>query len=182
MDYVRRWRGALSMLVRAACAVRNLDLGASARRLVDELGVDVATGADRLSVPGARCTELRGLPDVVADLADTLRAGRSVMVFPEGTTWCGGHGGGVFRRAALQAAIDADAPIRPVTFDGRQGEEPRTVAAFVGADTLLNSLHRVARARDLRVTVTVREPFSPEGDRRALTARAEAEVRRVAHV
>ncbi|WP_236789819.1 1-acyl-sn-glycerol-3-phosphate acyltransferase [Amycolatopsis sp. GM8] len=231
MQTVRRWRGALAMLARTASTLRDGEFRAPARRLLTELGVEVATDADQLSVPGARGTlvvanhvswldivaalaiepvaflakrevgrwpmigriarragtrfisrdELRGLPGVVADLADTLRSGRSVLVFPEGTTWCGRYGG-VFRRAAFQAAIDAEAPIRPVTFAYRQGDEPSTIAAFVGDDTLVNSLRRVTRARDLRVVISAHEAFAPVGDRRALAARAEAEVRRAAHV
>ncbi len=36
---------------------------------------------------------LRRLPEVVAAVADRLRAGQTVVAFPEGTTWCGlGYG------------------------------------------------------------------------------------------
>jgi len=121
--------------------------------------------------------ELRALPSVVAGLADALRAGESVVVFPEGTTWCGGAGG-AFRRAAFQAAIDAGAPVRPVTFAYTQGGLPSTVASFVGDDALLPSLHRVTRARDLRIELTAHSPLDPVGDRRELAARASAVVRR----
>ncbi|NYI88040.1 1-acyl-sn-glycerol-3-phosphate acyltransferase [Amycolatopsis endophytica] len=120
--------------------------------------------------------ELRELPTVVAGLADALRAGESVVVFPEGTTWCGGPGG-TFRRAAFQAAIDAGAPVRPVTFSYTQGGRPSTVAAFVGDDGLLPSLARVARARDLRIGLTAHPPLDPVGDRRGLAAHAQDVVR-----
>ena len=120
--------------------------------------------------------ELRALPTVVAGLADALRAGESVVVFPEGTTWCGGPGG-TFRRAAFQAAIDAGAPVRPVTLEYLQRDEPSTIAAFVGDDPLLPSLSRVARARDLRIRLTAHPPLDPSGDRRELAARAQDAVR-----
>ncbi len=120
--------------------------------------------------------ELRELPAVVDGLADALRAGESVVVFPEGTTWCGGRGG-TFRRAAFQAAIDAGAPVRPVTFAYSQGGQPSTVAAFVGDDALLPSLGRVARARDLRIELIAHPPLEPVGDRRELAARAQDIVR-----
>ncbi|KAA9164895.1 1-acyl-sn-glycerol-3-phosphate acyltransferase [Amycolatopsis acidicola] len=132
--------------------------------------------------------ELRGLPFVVSDLTSLLLSGRSVLVFPEGTTWCGrcrsadGVPGGAFRRAAFQAAIDASALIRPVTFEYRQGGEPSTVASFVGADTLFTSMRRVARADGLEVRVTAHPAFAPDGDRRELAARARAGVHQVAHV
>ena len=32
---------------------------------------------------------LRRLPEVVDAVADRLRAGQTVVAFPEGTTWCG---------------------------------------------------------------------------------------------
>ncbi|HVV11128.1 lysophospholipid acyltransferase family protein [Amycolatopsis sp.] len=132
--------------------------------------------------------ELRGLPFVVSDLTSLLLSGRSVLVFPEGTTWCGhcrsadGLPGGVFRRAAFQAAIDASALIRPVTFEYHQGGEPSTVASFVGTDTLFTSLRRVVRADGLGVRVTAQPAFAPDGDRRALAARARMDVHQVAHV
>ncbi|WP_246128099.1 lysophospholipid acyltransferase family protein [Amycolatopsis rhizosphaerae] len=120
---------------------------------------------------------LRGLPAVVAGLSATLAAGRSVLVFPEGTTWCGRCGsGGPFRRAAFQAAIDAGAPIRPVTFAYHQAGRPSTVASFVGDDTLFDSLRRITRARDLRIDLTAHPPFAPDGDRRELAARAQAVI------
>ncbi|TVT25754.1 1-acyl-sn-glycerol-3-phosphate acyltransferase [Amycolatopsis acidiphila] len=226
---MRRWRGALTVLAGAGSAVRNGGLRPPARRLLTELGVEVATDNDRLAAPDARGSlivanhlswldivtalaieptaflakrevgrwpligglarrcgtmfigrnELRGLPAVVADLAGALRSGRSVLVFPEGTTWCGRCGGGEFRRAPFQAAIDARAPIRPLTFEYLQGDEPSTVASFVGDDTLLASLRRVTQASDLQVRVTAHDAFEPDGDRRELAARAEASVRSV---
>ena len=125
---------------------------------------------------------MRRLPEVVAGLASALRSGRSVVVFPEGTTWCGRCGQGVFRRAAFQAAIDAGAPIRPVTIEYDQAGRPSTVAAFVGDDPLLTSFGRVARARDLRIRLTAHPTFPPEADRRELAARAEACIRQAAYV
>lgn len=121
---------------------------------------------------------LRGLPVTVARIADELRSGRSVMVFPQGVTWCSGTGG-PFRRATFQAALDAGAPIRPVTLDYFQRHDPTTVAAFVGDDDFASSLRRVVRAADLRVRVTVHRSLLPvpgTDDRRALAARARSAV------
>ena len=108
---------------------------------------------------------LRSLPVTVAALADTLRSGCPVLVFPEGTTWCGREMG-VFRRAAFQAALDADAPVRPVTI-----RYSTPVAAYVGDDALTTSLVRVARAGDLRVHLTA-HPLVHGADRRELAAAA----------
>lgn len=118
---------------------------------------------------------LRPLPDCVARLAATLRSGRSVMVFPEATTWC--SGGGPFRRAPFQAAIDAGAPVRPVTISYAQAGRPSTVAAFVGDDGLTTSIGRVTRASGLSVELIAHAALPPEGDRRELAALAERTVR-----
>ncbi|MET7935579.1 lysophospholipid acyltransferase family protein [Streptomyces sp. NPDC005322] len=121
---------------------------------------------------------LRELPRTVERMADRLREGRSVTVFPQGITWCAGTGGS-FRRATFQAALDAGAPIRPVTLDYVQHGVPTTVAAFVGEDDFGTSLRRVISARGLTVRVTAHPPLLPMAgvdDRRTVAARAQATV------
>jgi 1-acyl-sn-glycerol-3-phosphate acyltransferase len=99
---------------------------------------------------------LRRLPGTVAEIAHTLRAGRDVLVFPEGSTWCG-RTAGRFYPALFQAAVDAGAPVRPVRLSYRLADgEPTTVAAFVGDDSLLASVRRVIATRALTVDVDVR--------------------------
>ncbi|WP_231627090.1 lysophospholipid acyltransferase family protein [Streptomyces apocyni] len=119
----------------------------------------------------------RALPEAVAGVRDHLLAGRSVMVFPQATTWCR-ESGGVFRRAMFQAALDAGAPVRPVTISYRQHGVPSTVAAFVGDDGFLPSLLRVAGADGLTVRITAHDPLLPGGgaDRRTLAAHAQRAV------
>ncbi|MEV0927160.1 lysophospholipid acyltransferase family protein, partial [Streptomyces spongiicola] len=53
---------------------------------------------------------LRELPAVVGAVAGALRRGSRVVVFPEGSTWCGRERGR-FRPAAFQAALDAGAAV-----------------------------------------------------------------------
>ncbi|WP_433115227.1 lysophospholipid acyltransferase family protein [Micromonospora sp. CA-246542] len=134
----------------------------------------------------------RALPATVRRLADTLRAGRSVAVFPEGTTWCAGNGaaecrpGGGFRPAMFQAAIDAGAPVVPLRLGYRIADTGActTVAAFLGADTLLRSVARVVAARHLVVSVTIAAALHPgqDADRRLLARAAESAVHLVAAV
>src|SRR5262245_55978767 len=57
---------------------------------------------------------LSRLAGTVADLGAALRTGATVLVFPEGSTWCGRTSGRFFT-ATFQAAVDADAPVRPVS-------------------------------------------------------------------
>ncbi|MEW2392625.1 lysophospholipid acyltransferase family protein [Streptomyces venezuelae] len=116
----------------------------------------------------------RGLPCLVAGLADALRAGTSVLVFPQATTWCSVTGGR-FRRAAFQAAVDAGAPVRPVTVEYRQGGGPSTAAAFLGEEDFTASLRRVAGARGLSVRVTASTPLWGT-DRRVLADAARRSV------
>ncbi|WP_103377219.1 lysophospholipid acyltransferase family protein [Streptomyces noursei] len=123
-------------------------------------------------------THPRRLPRTVAELSALLAAGRSVAVFPQATTWCTADQGG-FRRATFQAALDAGAPVRPVTVDYVQQGRPTTVAAFCGADTFAASLRRVVAARGLAVRATVHPALPTAGrglDRRALAAAAERVV------
>ena len=91
---------------------------------------------------------------VVHHMAERLRAGEVLAVFPEGTT-----GNGLelkpFHANLIQAAISADAPVQPVALrfiDGRTGEvslAPR----FVDDDTLLSSVLKTLGAENLQAEV-----------------------------
>jgi 1-acyl-sn-glycerol-3-phosphate acyltransferase len=112
------------------------------------------------------------LPGTVAEVAAALRAGRSVAVFPEGTTFCGASRG-AFRPAMFQAAVDAGAPVLPlaITYDS-------PAAAFVGDDTLWASVRRVAGLRGLTVTLAGGPALhpAPHADRRLMARAAQASV------
>ncbi|MER5863041.1 lysophospholipid acyltransferase family protein [Kitasatospora sp. NPDC002040] len=121
---------------------------------------------------------LRQLPDTVGQIAAALRSGQAVAVFPEGSTWCGAAGGR-FRPAAFQAAIDAAAPVQPVTIRYRLADgHPSTAPAFVGDDELLPSIGRVLAARGLVAELTFHSPMPTDNgtDRRLLARRAQAAV------
>ncbi|WP_433514239.1 lysophospholipid acyltransferase family protein [Nonomuraea sp. CA-143628] len=126
---------------------------------------------------------LSALPLAVATVTNALKAGDTVIAFPEGTTWCG-RGMGEFRPAVFQAAIDAGAAVRPATLRYREGDSTSTRCCFVGDDSLLASLLRVTATRHLVAEVTLFAPvrLAPTGQRRhearATLARiAEAQVR-----
>ncbi|MEU6852637.1 lysophospholipid acyltransferase family protein [Actinacidiphila alni] len=119
---------------------------------------------------------VRQLPSTVRELAELLRSGESVIVFPEGTTWCSVPGG-PFRRATFQAALDVGAPVRPVTLSYAHRGVPTPLPAFVGEGTFLASFRRVAAARGLTVRITAHPALDPAGhDRRSLAALAHAAV------
>jgi 1-acyl-sn-glycerol-3-phosphate acyltransferase len=118
---------------------------------------------------------LRALPETVARITEALRAGAAVAAFPEGSTWCG-RAHGRFHRAVFQAALDAGVPVQPVSLRYRRaGGGPSTAAAFVGEDTLLASLWRVARTRGLIAEVETRPVILPGAhpDRRSLALAAQ---------
>lgn len=106
---------------------------------------------------------------VVHAMADALRAGETVAVFPEGTT---GPGPALlpFHANLLQAAIATATPIQPAVLrfaDVQQRFSP--AVQFVGETTLLQSLWRVATARGLVAHVDLLPPQgSAHADRRAL--------------
>ncbi|MEW2635500.1 lysophospholipid acyltransferase family protein [Streptomyces sp. NPDC048389] len=116
---------------------------------------------------------LRTLPATVATMAGALRDGSRVVVFPEGSTWCG-RGRGRFRPAAFQAALDAGVAVQPV----RITYLPTGAAAFVGDDPLSTSLWRVATAGSLTAEIRLLPPILPGSrpDRRSLALAAQLAV------
>lgn len=121
-------------------------------------------------------SSLRRLPGVVDAVARRLRAGHTVVAFPEGTTWCG-RDRGAFYPAMFQAAIDAGRPVQPLRLtyhhvDGR----PSTVPAFVGDETLLSSIHRLLVVPRTLARVHVESLQLPGTDRRALAGRCQSAV------
>ena len=121
---------------------------------------------------------LRTLPGTMSELADSLRGGALVNVTPEGTTWCG-LASGRFTTATFQAAIDGGVPVRPIALryrlaDGRETSQP----AFIGPESLIASLRRVASLRGLVLEVRVCPEIAPgrAEDRRSLAALAESAV------
>ncbi|KUI18788.1 lysophospholipase [Mycobacterium sp. GA-1285] len=120
---------------------------------------------------------LRRLPDVVRAVTRNLRAGHTVVAFPEGTTYCG-LAYGRFRPAMFQAAIDAGRPVQPLrlTYHHADGAAS-TVAAYVGDDTLLTSIRRLVTTKRTVARMHVGSLQLPGTDRRDLAFRCETAVR-----
>jgi 1-acyl-sn-glycerol-3-phosphate acyltransferase len=121
-------------------------------------------------------SSLRRLPSVVDAAARRLRAGQTVVAFPEGTTWCG-RDRGAFYPAMFQAAIDAGRPVQPLrlTYHHVDGS-PSTVPAFVGDETLLSSIRRLLVVPRTLARVHVESLQLPGTDRRALAGRCQSAV------
>lgn len=138
----------------------------------------LATGGGTLYIERDR---RRDAMRVVHHMADSLRAGEVVAVFPEGTT---GDGQGVlpFHANLIQAAISADAPVQPLALrfvDLATGAASRG-PLYLGDDTLVGSVWRTVAGRPFKAVVTFGEPQRAEGrDRRAWAAALREEVVRL---
>lgn len=106
---------------------------------------------------------------VVHRMAQALNNGDILAVFPEGTT---GDGSSVlpFHSGLIQAAISADAPVQPVAMQiiDRRSGCPSRAASYMGDESLVGSVWRTLRARELCAVVTFGAPQRAAGrDRRA---------------
>lgn len=126
----------------------------------------LATGAGTLYIEREK---RRDAMRVVHHMAESLKAGDIVAVFPEGTT---GDGSALlpFHGNLVQAAISAHAPVQPVALrflDRRTGEDS-SAPLYIGDDTLVGSLWRTLAGRPFVAHVHFGEPQVAEGrDRRA---------------
>jgi 1-acyl-sn-glycerol-3-phosphate acyltransferase len=115
---------------------------------------------------------------IVHRMAEALRDGDVLAIFPEGTT---GDGASVlpFHSNLLQAAIRADAPVQPVALqliDGRAGT-PSADVRYMRDDSLVGSIWRTLRARDLRAVVMFGTPQRSGGrNRRAWSQTLRSEI------
>lgn len=115
---------------------------------------------------------------VVHHMAQALRAGDVLAVFPEGTT-SDGRELLPFHANLLQAAISADVPVQPAAlgFVDRATGAASVSPCYIGDDTLVGSVWRTLSGEPIRAVVNFGEPRRAEGrDRRAWAAQLRAEV------
>jgi 1-acyl-sn-glycerol-3-phosphate acyltransferase len=116
----------------------------------------LATGAGTLYIEREN---RRHVMNVVHQIADSLRAGEVVAVFPEGTT---GDGSGVlpFHANLIQAAISAGAPVQPLSLrfvDDATGQDS-TGPLYLGDESLVASVWRTVNGPRFTAVVTFGEP------------------------
>ena len=107
---------------------------------------------------------------VLHQVAEALRAGEIIAVFPEGTT-SDGHGVLPFHANLLQAAIAAQAPVQTLAL--RYSDATQRVcqaAVYVGDTPLVASIWATAMAQGLQAQVQIAPPWgtAQDDDRRAL--------------
>lgn len=105
---------------------------------------------------------------VVHHMAEQLRAGEVLAVFPEGTT-SNGLQLLPFHANLFQAAISADAPVQPVAlqFVNASTGQISLAPCYIDDDTLFGSVWRTLTSPPLRASLTFGTPQSCNGrDRR----------------
>ncbi|RQP21701.1 1-acyl-sn-glycerol-3-phosphate acyltransferase [Albitalea terrae] len=107
---------------------------------------------------------------VVHQVADALKKGDTIALFPEGTT-SEGHGLLTFHANLLQAAVSTGVPVQPVALRFSDALEPVSqAAAYVGDTHLIRSLWMIVTARAMRVRVDWLPAVESHGaDRRELS-------------
>jgi 1-acyl-sn-glycerol-3-phosphate acyltransferase len=138
----------------------------------------LSTGAGTLYIErSSRRDALR----MVHDMADAMREGDVVAVFPEGTT-----SDGVsllpFHANLIQSAIAAQAPVQPMSLkflDARTGE-PTLAPCYIGDDTLVGSVWRTLTAPPITAVVHFGPVQQADGrERRAWAQALREEVARL---
>ncbi len=135
----------------------------------------LATGGGTLYI---RRAQRKDAMRMVKDMAQSLRNGDVLGVFPEGTT---GDGIGLlpFHANLIQSALEAQAPIQPLALQFVDAATGRIsmAARYIDDDTLLASVWSTLNAQGLRAVVN----FGPaqlanDRDRRAWSADLQQEV------
>ena len=110
---------------------------------------------------------------VVTQMAERLRAGDILAVFPEGTT-----GDGItlkpFHANLIQAAIEAGVPVQPLSLRFVEAATGATSFApsYVDDETLAGSIWRTLTAPGLKAVVRYGAPQTAEGKNRRLWAQS----------
>jgi 1-acyl-sn-glycerol-3-phosphate acyltransferase len=97
------------------------------------------------------------------EIANSLKRGESVLVFPEGTT-SAGIGVLPFHGKLLKAAIDAGVPIQPISIGYLRDGRPDPVAPFIGDDEFQSHLVRMLKRPATRVEVHFHPAVTPGQD------------------
>ena len=138
----------------------------------------LATGAGTLYIERTR---RKDAVRMVRDMAVAMQDGDVLAVFPEGTT-SDGRGLLPFHANLIQSAIDAGAPVQPMSLkfvDARTGV--LTYApCYIGDDTLVGSIWRTLTASPITAVVHFGPLQASHGqERRAWATALQAEVERL---
>ena len=118
-----------------------------------------------------------GTKQLILAMAEHLRSGGSVTVFPEGTTTDGDRML-KFQPRLFAAAIDSGRPVQPIALRYSRAANGENIGAFIGDETLTHNLRRLLKERELTVELTYCAPIRPTAgqDRGALAQAAYAAI------
>jgi len=100
------------------------------------------------------------LSGVLGQMAERLRQGRSVGVFPEGRTR-GGAEVGPFHARIFTAAVEAQVPVQPVALRYGTRGEAQTLVAFAPRENFLQNFLRLLGERARAAEVHFLAPIAP---------------------
>lgn len=103
-------------------------------------------------------------------LAGDLAQGRSLLIFPEGTT-TDGTSLRTFHSRLLACAIDTGVPVQPVAIRYLRNGVPDPIAPFIGDDDLVSHLLRLFREDAAEVEIKLLPPLESQGTQRNPLAR-----------
>lgn len=109
------------------------------------------------------------------NMSRALAAGRSVAIFPEGTTG-DGRRLGRFHARLYQAAIRARRPVQAVAISYPHADGVHPAAPFVGDDNLGRHVWALLAEDGLTVRLTLCPSIHAAGERRALAERTRAQI------
>lgn len=118
-----------------------------------------------------------GVRPLLDQLVPHLKAGGSVVIFPEGTTSTGEDVLAFYSRL-FAAAIESGVPVQAVAVRYGPGSNGDNIAAFVGDDDLVSHVVRMLKNRHLTAEVTFCGAIHPAGhSREALAERSRDSIR-----
>jgi 1-acyl-sn-glycerol-3-phosphate acyltransferase len=115
-----------------------------------------------------------------ATMLQALRSGRTVLLFPEGTTTAG-NGVGTFHARLFASALDAGVPVQPVAvrYPGNDGKI-NALIPYVEEQSLWDNLKGILGERVIAVEIHFLPPITSTGmERKALAALCEQSIRAV---
>lgn len=117
----------------------------------------------------------RDLTRAITHLSEALRHGTRVVLFPEGTTSTGRQ---VlpFRSSLLEAAVISGVPVVPIALSAHAADGQGEALCWVGDETLLAHLPRVAALRQATFEIRILTPLAAGPGRKVQSAAARAVI------
>ena len=137
----------------------------------------IGTLGEAIGVVWIDRSRARDVLRVIPALGDSLARGRTVLLFPEGTT-TGGYHLLPFRSALFEAAVRSDALVMPMAIGGTVRDGDVQALTWVGSETLVRNINRLAALRGAQLSVHVGAPQLPLDDRKATARSAQRAVLR----